>query len=280
MKILITGATGFIGKNLKEYYEKKNYKLIITSRGDHILDILEKNKPNVIINSAAELHKPELMYQSNVELVSTFLAWLKDNPSTKMIQMGSSAEYGPISHPGKETDPINPVDVYQGTKGAATVLCQGFARQYNLDIQIARVYSAYGVYERHTRLFPRLYNAFFNQQPMKLFAGEHDFIYIKDFVKGIDTLANSLPAKGEIINFGSGVQTSNLQVLDLWKKITGISNPPIEYSDKMVKAYENDIWLCDTSYAKEKYNFVTEFTLEQGIQDFIKIQHENSITNN
>ena len=111
---------------------------------------------------------------------------------------------------------------------------------------------------------------------MKLFAGEHDFIYIKDFVRGLDILAHSPVSHGDIINFGSGIQTSNLAMLDIWKQITGVEDPPVTYVNTMVKAYENDVWVCDTSYAKQQYGFETEFTLEQGIKDFINLQNEYS----
>lgn len=268
MKILITGGTGFIGRNLVEHYSK-DHLVIETRRGDDITQVLDTHNPNVIINCAAEIYKPELMFESNIVIVQKFLDWLVKNPNTKMIQLGSSAEYGPMPRASNERDRINPVDVYQGTKGAATVMCQGYARQFNLDIQIARVYSAYGKYEKPHRLFSRLYDAFINEKPMTLYAGEHDFIYIKDFVKGIDTLVKSKRSHGDIVNFGSGIQYSNLEVLECWKKVTG-EFAPVEYIDAMAKAFESSVWKCDTAYAKQQYDFETTYSLEQGIRDLIE----------
>lgn len=268
MKILITGGTGFIGRNLVEYYSK-DHLVIETRRGDDITQVLDTHNPDVIINCAAEIYKPELMFESNIVIVQKFLDWLVRNSKTKMIQLGSSAEYGPMPRASNETDRINPVDAYQGTKGAATVMCQGYARQYKLDIQIARVYSAYGRYEKSHRLFSRLYNAFINHEPMQLYAGYHDFIYIKDFVRGIDTLVNSPVSHGDIINFGSGQQHSNLQVLEFWKYVTG-KTAPITYTDTMAKEFESSVWVCDTTYAKKKYGFEVRYSLEQGIRDLIE----------
>jgi nucleoside-diphosphate-sugar epimerase len=268
MKILITGSTGFIGKNLVEFYSKDNL-VIETRRGDDITAVLNTHKPDIIINCAAEIYKPELMFESNIVIVQKFLDWLVNNPSTKMIQLGSSAEYGPMPRASHERDRINPVDVYQGTKGAATVMCQGYARQFKLDIQIARVYSAYGKYEKPHRLFSRLYNAFVNQEPMQLYAGYHDFIYIKDFVRGIDTLVKSPVSHGDIINFGSGQQHSNLEVLELWRSVTG-STAPVTYLDTMAKSFESNVWVCDTACATTAYGFTTEYSLEQGIKDLIE----------
>ena len=277
MRILITGTNGFIGRSLKEFYES-DHEIIATQRGDHIPTILEKYKPKVIINCAAEIYNADVMFDSNISMVNLFLEWLRNNPSTKMIQIGSSAEYGPMPRATSEQDRINPVDAYQATKGAGTLMCQGYARQFDLDIQIARVYSAYGVYEKPHRLFPKLYNAFVNKEPMTLYNGYHDFIYITDFIRGIDILVNSDRSQGDIINFGSGRQYSNSEVLNLWKDITN-EVAPVDYQEKLAKAYESNVWICDTTYAKEKYGFEVEYSLEQGIKDFIRIKNGHSNNN-
>lgn len=268
MKIFITGSTGFVGKNLAAFY--KDHELFLHKRHQDVGAFLDYFKPDVIINCAAEIYAAENMWKPNVLWVHECLEYVKEHPNVKMVQIGSSAEYGPLSKPGCETDRINPVDMYQATKGAATLMCQGYARVYNLDISIARPYSVFGIHERPHRLFPKLYNAFFRNEPMSLFAGEHDFIYIDDFVRGINMLVerNNKPL-GDIVNFGSGIQTSNLKVLQAWQRITG-QEGHATYTDKMAKLFESNVWVCNTAYAREKYGFETQFTLEQGITDFIK----------
>lgn len=268
MKIFVTGSTGFVGKNLVNFY--KDHTMFEHHRDQNIVASLNHFEPDVIINCAAEIYKADNMWVPNVLWVQDCLEYVKTHSTVQMIQIGSSAEYGPLSKPGAESDKINPVDMYQATKGAATLLCQGYARTYNLNISIARPYSLFGIYERPHRLFPRLYSAFFHNKPMDLFAGEHDFIYIDDFIRGIDILVQRKDKPlGDIVNFGSGTQTSNLEVLRLWQGITGREGP-VTYTDKMAKNFESNVWVCDTSYARKNYGFETQFTLEQGIKDFIK----------
>ena len=267
MKIYITGASGFIGKNLVEFYQ--GHKILTHTRDSYIEKQCDYFKPDLIIHCAAEIYKPEVMMSSNIILTYNCLEYVRKNPTTRMVHIGSSAEYGPMPRASAETDRINPVDMYQATKGAATLLCQGYARQYELDIKIARVYSAFGNHEKPHRLFSRLYDAFFNDQPMNLFGGEHDFIYIDDFVRGIDILANAPAEPGDIVNFGSGIQTSNLEVLNAWQEVTGRTGP-VTYVDKMAKAFESDVWICDTTYAKHRYGFEVEYSLKQGIEKLIR----------
>ena len=268
MKIFITGTTGFLGRSLREHFEV-NYEIIEYQRGTDVFMALEANQPNMIIHCAGEIYCADLMYDTNVRLTHDILEWVRANPLTRMITIGSSSEYGPVPRATTEQDPIRPQNLYEATKGAATLLCQGYSRQYDLDILVARIYSGYGAYEREHRLFPRLYRAFFNNEPMTLYAGVHDFIYIEDFVRGIDQLLHRDWPAGEIVNFGSGVQTSNYAVLEAWQRVTDRTGA-VAYIDQKNKAHDTDIWLCDTTYAREQYGFSTEYTLEQGIADFIR----------
>ena len=268
MKIFITGTTGFLGRSLKEHFEQA-HEVIEYVRTANLTTSLIVSCPDLIIHCAGEIYNADKMFATNVGMVEEILEWVKRNPKTRLIQIGSSAEYGPMHRATCEVDPINPVDVYQATKGAATLLCQGYARQFGLQTCVARIYSGYGPHERPHRLFPKLYRAFFHSEPMKLFGGVHDFIYIDDFVRGIDMLTQTPWPAGEIVNFGSGRQYTNRAVLDTWQQVTG-STAPVEYEDRLSKAYESDVWVCDTAYARMQYKFQTEYSLEDGIEDFIK----------
>lgn len=267
MRVFITGASGFIGRNLAEYY--KDHDVIEYKRGEPLFDCLLIENPDVIINCAAEIYNPDLMWEANIGITATCLGYLKGCKDKKMIQIGSSSEYGPMPRASSETDRINPVDMYQATKGMATILCQGTARTYDLDVKIARPYSVYGKYEKPHRLFPRLWRAYQLNQHMTLYDGEHDFIYIDDFVRGIDILVNSSSKNpGDIINFGSGVQHSNVEVWNMFDQITH-RTAPVKHVQGMIKNFETEVWKCDTTYAREEYGFECKYDLEAGIRDFL-----------
>jgi nucleoside-diphosphate-sugar epimerase len=103
---------------------------------------------------------------------------------------------------------------------------------------------------------------------MTLYQGYHDFIYINDFVRGIDLVLQQWElAPGEIVNFGSGVQTSNFELLEIWEQATQKTAPVAKVAE-MRKAFENNIWLCDTAKANE-LGFQCEYDLETGIHDFL-----------
>ena len=281
MKILITGAAGFLGKSLSEFYTNKGDTVYPCYRGFKILSHLNSFCPELIIHCAGEIYNVDAMYDTNIGMTHEILEWVREHPSTRMIHIGSSSEYGDLDRSSRETDRINPLNVYEATKGAGTLLCQGYARQYKLDICVARIYSGYGAYEKERRLFPTLYRAFFDNEPMKLYDGVHDFIYIDDFVRGIDILVQKGFIQGDIINFGSGIQYRNITVLEIWKMVTE-RTAPIDYIGGQMAHAQRDalFWQCDTRYAEKQYGFRAEYTLEAGIAEFIRNKHEQNSNNN
>jgi nucleoside-diphosphate-sugar epimerase len=270
MKIFITGSTGFVGKNLVNYYSQRGHEVYAFQRDEDLSERLRYFTPDAIINSAAEIYDLEYMFEPNILMVQTILDYVKNCEQwCRVVQIGSSSEYGPTDHPTAEDTLLKPVDFYQATKGAATLLCQGWARYLNLPIWIVRPYSVYGPGERPHRLFPRLYKAFYHDEPMTLYQGHHDFIYINDFVRGIDLVLQEWDLEpGEIVNFGSGFQTSNFELLDLWTKITDNTEAPVAKVAEMKKAFENTVWVCDTAKSVN-LGFNCEYDLETGIRDFL-----------
>jgi nucleoside-diphosphate-sugar epimerase len=279
MKIFITGATGFVGLNLVEYYSKRGHEVYAFRRDEQLHECLHQFRPDAIINSAAEIYDPEHMFTPNIVMVQTVLEYVREcEQDCKLIQIGSSSEYGPTGHSTAEDELLKPVDYYQGTKGAATLMCQGWARFFNLPIWIVRPYSVYGPGERPHRLFPRLYRAFNYNEPMTLYQGHHDFIYINDFVRGIDLVLQEWNlAPGEIVNFGSGSQTSNFELLDIWEHVTEKTAPVAKVAE-MRKAFENTVWVCDIAKSF-RLGFDCEYTLETGIRDFLlKAKYDRTIS--
>ena len=269
MKIFITGSTGFVGQNLVDYYTRRGHEVYAFRRNEALHECLVQFKPDAIINSAAEIYDPEHMFVPNIVMVQTILEYVRNcEHYCRLIQIGSSSEYGPTNHATAEDTQLKPVDFYQATKGAASLMCQGWARFFQLPIWIVRPYSVYGPGERPHRLFPRLYRAFNYNESMTLYQGYHDFIYIKDFVRGIDlVLQNWDLAPGEIINFGSGSQISNFDLLELWENVTQKTAPVAKVAE-MRKAFENNIWICDTAKSKN-LGFSCEYSLDTGIKDFL-----------
>jgi nucleoside-diphosphate-sugar epimerase len=167
-----------------------------------------------------------------------------------------------------EIELLKPRTMYEATKGASTLLCQGYANEYNKPIVTVRPFSVYGVYESDNRLIPTLFRNFKNNTISKISVGVHDFIYIDDFIDGVLSVLYSEEEiiQGDIVHFGSGVQYSNLEVFNIMKTIFN-SNLEFEKIDNIFNRYDSLNWVADISYAKSKYKFNPKYTLETGLRE-------------
>ena len=117
MKIYITGATGFLGQSFAHHYAPNNM-IFCHSRGSDPVTELNMVNPDLIIHCAGEIYDNTLMVDTNILMTHQILEWVKDHSATRMIYIGSSSEYGQVDRATTESDPINPTDIYQATKGA------------------------------------------------------------------------------------------------------------------------------------------------------------------
>jgi len=267
MKILITGINGFIGKNLFHHFSKDHH-IIPFFRGDKISNISEVN-PDIIIHSAAEIYKEDRMFDSNIKLTYDILKASLNLDYKLFIYIGSSSEYGRKYSPFKETDFLDPTTLYEATKGCATLLCQAFAKTYKKPIYVIRPFSLYGRYEPEHRLIPTLVRSAFSGETINLASASHDFIYIDDFIKGISHLINLDNTKKtwNIINFGTGVQHTNIDALRAVEKVTG---KKINYKKvERLREFDSNFWVCNTEYALKEYGLSFKTSLTEGLRRYV-----------
>lgn len=276
-RIAIIGSSSFIAKNLIERFENDN--VIAAFNRDHSNEIqkyLSDFEPNVIINCAAEIYNDDKMFDSNIILLFNILDYAKKRSfdltksQLKVIQIGSSSEYGNYyTVPLSENMKLAPSDMYQATKGAGTLLCQGYARSYNIPICIVRPFTVYGKYEKPHKFLPTLWRTFKHNVPMTVYNGFHDFVYIDDFTQAIETLINKSITLGDIINVGSGKQYSNYEIVDIFKNITGIE-PNIDVKYSTIRKFDRKTWVCDPTHAIERYGIECTISIERGIKLFLE----------
>jgi nucleoside-diphosphate-sugar epimerase len=279
MKYLITGATGFIGKSLVKRLVDSDV-LLVGREWQHDSSLPEKIKefdPDYIIHCAAEIKDASKTFLSNVIMTNWLLETTLDTNYKAFINLGSSSEYGKIYKPVSENQKLNPRTMYEATKGAATLLCQGHAREYNKPIATVRPFSVYGIHEPYNRLIPTLFRNFEENKQSKISLGVHDFIHIDDFLDGLFAVLRSEPEviKGDIVHFGCGVQYTNLEVFNLVKELFNSSLSPIKV-DNVFNTYDTLTWVSDVTYAKAKYKFNPKHTLRSGLTELYETRYSQT----
>lgn len=280
MRIFITGGTGFLGKSILQQLSEYNY--FIYKRGSNIIEDLDNFKPNIIIHSAAEIYKEELMFESNIKLTHNILEWVKEN-NAKLIYFGSSSEYGKVLKPMNEDDECLPCSVYGYTKYIGTLKCQEYARKYKKDIVVLRPFSVYGPNEPEHRLIPTLYNNIISGKPITLIDGVHDFIHIEDFIQFVDRIIHSTNTGGEIFNVGRGTSYTNKEVFE--KMANTINSFGRHYDVDITyiperKKQDSEIWVCDITKMLSLPNFKFKYDLDSGLKQYIIYKNDSRTKHN
>lgn len=238
-KYLITGSTGFVGKNL---IEKLHGDIYLYTRGEEVEHVFKVFKPEYIFHLAGEIYDNDKMFDSNVVLTHKLLECSREIDYRAFVYIGSSSEYGRKDHPISEKDHLDPTSIYESTKGAASLLCLGYARTYSKPIMVARPFSLYGKYESEKRFIPTVIRTAKRSGKLALAPGVHDYLHIDDFIDGLLHLVD-IPIPGRIVNFGTGIQTSNKEVVRVVEKIMG---KKIGYFEiPKMHDYDSDCWVCD-----------------------------------
>lgn len=249
--IFITGAGGFIGRNLTEQLKEK-YNLL--TPGHRELDLLDekavnnffkKNKVDVVVNCAVigGSRKEEHVESSLSGNLRIFFNLLKNKDKyKKMIHLGSGAEYDkskPIINV-KETDfgKIIPKDEY----GFFKYICSKYIEKEE-NIVSFRIFGLFGKYEDFRYRF--ISNAIVNnlkELPITLNQNVFfDYVYINDFVKIVDYFI-SHKVKHKFYNIGTG---KKIDILTIANKINKISNKKSKIEVKNTGL--NNEYTCDNS---------------------------------
>ena len=195
MKIIVTGGAGFIGGNFCHYMtnkypedtilcidkltyagnmetlapimDKENFKFFKADIADRdaIYKIFEEEKPDIVVNFAAESHvdrsitDPEIFLRTNIIGTSVMLDACRKYGIKRYHQVSTDEVYGdlPLDRPDlffTEETPIHTSSPYSASKASADLLVQAYARTYKMPCTISRCSNNYGPYHFPEKLIP------------------------------------------------------------------------------------------------------------------------------
>jgi len=280
LKVLITGDTGFIGSNMKNFLSKVGVEVVGYSHrnGFDILDIDQLRKVakscDIIYHFAAEAKPGESVFNP----VHTIEVNLKGSLNVLEVcrELGiplvypSSCEiYGDSTVPIKEEFPLKPSNPYAASKTVIDRICYMYHACYNVNVKIVRLFNPYGPHQQLNKIMPTFYFQAVKNAPITIYGDgtdTRDYVYIGDVIKGL-WLARGLPA-GETINLSTGKATTNLQIAELIKKIIG-SNSQIVFVGypKAFGGIKHQIGSCEK--ARKMLDWKPSVSLEEGIKTTI-----------
>jgi dTDP-glucose 4,6-dehydratase len=259
MRVLITGAAGFIGSHLCDRFLQEGFEVIgmdnfLTGSPDNIAHLfghprfkfLHYNVVNyiylegtvdMVLHFACPASPADYMsnpiHTMKVDSLGTLntlgFAKLK---KARYVFASTSEVYGdPSVHPQPETywghvNPIGPRSVYDEAKRFSEAMCMAYHREHGIDVRILRIFNTYGPRMRTNdgRVIPNFITQALRREPITVYgSGEQtrSFCYIDDLVEGIFRASVKDGLSGEVINLG---HPQEVKVIDIAKLIIELTN--------------------------------------------------------
>jgi NAD dependent epimerase/dehydratase len=305
-KILITGASGFIGSHLTELCISLGYDVVAFDRynsNNHwgwlensqymndfevvLGDIRDYDSVykamegcTAVFHLAALIGIPysytsPLAYlKTNVEGTYNVLESAKNLKVSQVLVTSTSETYGSAQYiPINESHPLVGQSPYSASKIAADQLAISYFRSFELPVKIVRPFNTYGPRQSARAIIPTVVSQMLSgKKEIELgsLTPTRDLTYVLDTCKGFLDIYNSEYFFGEVINIGMNKEIS---IGSLVKTIGSLMGDDflIKSSNERIRPNNSEVdrLICDNSKLLNQTSWSPEFTLEQGINEVI-----------
>lgn len=279
MRILITGHKGFIGSYLTKQLQLDTHELILCDLSTGI-DIKNWDEVSAFTNIDVVVHlanlsfvpasfaDPKLFYETNYLTTLNMLELCRLN-NARMIYFSSYMYGSPDYQPIDENHPKKAYNPYAQTKLIAESLCEGYNRDFKVQVTIFRPFNIYGKGQNPDFLIPTIVSqAKTGRIVIKDDRPKRDYIHVTDIVSAVIKAINQPQStEMQVFNLGSGTSHSVKEVIDM---VCGFFENKIEYScTNEIRQNEVMDTIADISKIKKELNWKPEVSLEEGIRQLI-----------
>lgn len=304
MKILVTGADGFIGSHLTEmlleshqvralsYYNSFNYwgwlegienvNLEVVSgdiRDPHFCQMITKDI-DIVFHLAALIAipysytAPDSYVDTNIKGTLNICQAARNNKVKRLVVTSTSEVYGTAQYvPINEEHPKQPQSPYSASKIGSDMMALSFFHSFDLPVIIARPFNTYGPRQSARAIIPTIISQISSgKKEIKIgdLTPTRDFNFVKDTCRGFIELANCEDAIGQEINISSNFEISMRDTLEL---IAKLMNEKVEFIEdkERFRPKKSEVFRLygDNSKIKQLTNFNPLYSLEDGLIETI-----------
>ena len=277
----LRGNAFSLGIDRREGYEY--HARHITYELDLLLELLDREKPDVIVNFAAQgegavswKHSWRFFETNSMALARLSEELMKRDWLERFIQIGTSEMYGSVDHATKEDEPIKPSSPYAASKVAFDMYLLSVAKFLKFPMNILRPSNAYCSGQLLHRVVPKAVLCGLTGQKLPLHGGgraEKSYIHARDLGRAIHLTAEGAEL-GKIYNVGPAQPTSIRRVVELCAHAVGV---PFEQlcevtGDRL--GQDSRYWL-DSSAIKADLGWEPQIGWEDGLKEVVKWARAN-----
>jgi UDP-glucose 4-epimerase len=304
-KILVTGGAGFIGSAIIRELQQHGSEIYVIdnlSFGNREFvdvdekkffqaDILDREKVSAIISEIAPhkiVHLAAIHFipycnqhpfeSSNINIQGTInvLDAASRVKGLESVLFASTAAVYPISDTAvKESDPVNPLDIYGLSKLAGERLCREFHLATGVPTIICRFFNAFGPNETNPHLIPEIQqqvNSGIRTIKLGNLTPKRDFIHTYDMAHAIRLLLDKFDKGIDVFNLGRGIEYSVTEIVEAFARQLG-EEIKIEVEQARVRKVERMHLLADISKISAFTGWEPRISIDEGINTLINRHH-------
>jgi len=298
MKVLITGAAGFLGSHLTKRFLSENHDVIGVD--DFSTGSLSNLKPHLdnpafkfiehdiripidldfdaVLNFACPASPVQYQIDPVRTIETNFLGVINLLRSARdrgalMLQASTSEVYGdPQITPQNESywGNVNPIGIrscYDEGKRAAETLCFDYMRQYNVDTRVVRIFNTYGpsMAVGDGRVVSNFVVQALKGIPLTIYGDgsqTRSFCYVDDLIEGIYRVFSRKEGLDSPINLGNPAEYSMLDLADTVNRVVGSTSQIVFENLPLDDPKQRN---PDISRAKSMLGWSPEISLEDGV---------------
>jgi NAD dependent epimerase/dehydratase len=307
MKVLVTGADGFIGSHLTEALLAEGHKVCALAQYNSfnfwgwLEDIPAQDGLEIVCGDIRDPHfcqglcngidiifhlaaliaipfsyvAPESYVDTNVKGTLNICQAALDNGVARVVSTSTSEVYGTAQYvPIDEKHPLQPQSPYSASKIGADAMAMSFYNAFKLPLTLARPFNTYGPRQSARAVIPTIITQIASGvKEIRLgdVSPTRDFNYVADICQGFIKLAECGESIGQVVNIGSNSEISILDTLNLIKQIMG-SNVKFINEDQRLRPKKSEVFRlwCDNSKIKELTGWEPRYTLRAGLEKTIE----------
>jgi nucleoside-diphosphate-sugar epimerase len=288
-RILITGASGFIGQQVVLALRGSGYEIHtihnsarqMSDSRNHTLDLMDRPQVSRLMEKLQPTHLMHLAWYAehgkfwtsplNLDWVSASLHLFQsfvNNGGQRAVFAGSCAEYDWSHSPlNEESSPSNPGTLYGVCKNSLRQVLEKFAAQSNVSVAWGRIFFLYGHGEHPNRLIPSILQPLLNDKPAAVRSGAHirNLMHVEDVAGAFAAILNS-SVKG-IVNVAGDEAMTLGDVARLIGELTGKSH--LLQIEQAEGTRDNPIMLTADTAKLHSIGFTPKYTLRDGLATLI-----------
>jgi nucleoside-diphosphate-sugar epimerase len=309
-RVLITGASGFIGSNLARACLQRGDEVSAVVRprssvarlagigsriGLYRLDLadaralgncLAKTRPEIVFHAGARTrfeNRPDLQdlaasVEENVTPLVALLSALAtcDCPPRSFVRTGTIAEYGDCATPYTETARERPTGSYAASLLAGTHYLEMAQPRLPFLAVTARLALTYGPGQSESFLIPRAISQLLSGQKVSVRSplDRRDLIHVDDVTRALMMLGDTPEDAGPVVNVGTGHAPTVAEVMQTLIKLTGAGAGLVNFGDQTGDPVE---LIVSAERIRDRLGWSPEIQLQDGLERTVKWARENII---